>query len=51
MAKGYPKKLQQDKHAKTYNDRYSKPQQKHRLETVSKNITAGWARGRGGGGA
>ena len=36
---GYPKyKFHQDIHAKTYNDRYSKPQQKHRIGTVS-NIT------------
>ena len=33
-------------HAKTYNDRNSKPQQKHRLGTVRKNLTT-W---RGGGG-
>ena len=32
-------RIHQDIHAKTYNDRYSKPQQKHRLGTVSKNIT------------
>ena len=28
-------------HAKTYNDRYSKPQQKHRLGTVSKILLEG----------
>ena len=39
------KKYHQVVHAKTYIDRYSKPQQKHRLGTVSKNITGG-----GGGG-
>ena len=32
-------KSRQDIHAKTYNDRNSKPQQKHRLRTVSKNFT------------
>ena len=35
------KKNYQDIHAKTYNDRNSKPQQKHRLGKVSKNITWG----------
>ena len=35
------KKNQQDIHAKTYNDRNSKPQQKRRLGTVSKNFTWG----------
>ena len=43
------RKYQQDIHAKTYNDRNSKPQQKHRLGTVSKNLT--WGGGGGGGGA
>ena len=35
------KKNYQDIQAKTYNDRISKPQQKHRLRTVSKNLTGG----------
>ena len=34
-------------HAKTYSDRSSKPQQKHRLGTVSKNLTAGVGVGAG----
>ena len=42
---GYPKwkKKSPDVHTKTYNDRStcSKPQQKHRLVTVSKTITGG----------
>ena len=29
----------QDIHAQTYNDRNSKPQQKHRLQTISNNLT------------
>ena len=43
--------MHQDKHTKTYNDRYSKPQQKHRLGTVSKKYwgwgweEVGWGRG------
>ena len=40
------KKMHQDKHAKIYNERYSKPQQKHCLGTLSKNITV-WGGGRG----
>ena len=48
-----------DIHSKTYNDNNSKQQQKHRLGTVSLNLTAwggmrGWGRGEcvcGGGGA
>ena len=43
------KKNHQDKHVKTYNDRYSKPQQKHRLGKVSKMLFGVW-RGVGGGG-
>ena len=35
------KKNHQDIHAKVYNDRISKPQQKYRLRTVSKNLTGG----------
>ena len=33
------KKNHQDIHAQTYNDRNSKPQQKHRLLTISNNLT------------
>ena len=33
-----------------YNDKDGKSQQKHRLGTVSKNLTGGWGDGRGGGG-
>ena len=36
------KKIHQDIYAKTYNDRRSKPQQKHRLGTVSKSFTWGF---------
>ena len=31
-------KIYKDIHTNTYNDRNSKPQQKHRLRTVSKNL-------------
>ena len=42
MAKRLSKiKLHQDIHAKIYNDKNSKPQQEHRLGTVSKNLTRG----------
>ena len=42
---GYPKTNHQDIYAKTYNDKNSKPEQKHRLGTVRKKFTGG-----GGGG-
>ena len=48
-ANSYPK-CHQDIHSKTYNDRNSKPKQKHQLGTVS-NFTGGvWGRGGEGGG-
>ena len=49
MAKRLSKlKFHQDIHAKTYNDKISKPQQKYCLGTFSKNLIGGWGMGVGG---
>ena len=45
------KKKYQDIHAKIYNDKNNKPQQKHRFGTVSKSLSRGGGGvGSGGGG-